>query len=68
MKYNKDLEKRQNRFRKGELLPLPPRLVKLDDGTTVVSRPDGTGLLSAFKGSHTGGADSEEVVGGWKAD
>jgi hypothetical protein len=45
-----DLEKRQSSFRSGVRKPLPPHIVKLDDGTTLTLRPAGTGLFSAIKG------------------
>ena len=59
-----DLEKRQERFRSGELKPLPPRIVKLADGTSIEGRPAGTGLLSALKGSQT--LPDSDVIGAWK--
>lgn len=45
-----DLEKRQNLFRTGALKPLPPHIVKMDDGTVLKLRPVGTGFLSAIQG------------------
>jgi hypothetical protein len=59
-----DLEKRQERFRSGELNSLPPHIVKLADGTCVEARPAGTGLFSAFKSFQT--LPDQDVIGAWK--
>ena len=59
-----DLEKRQERFRSNQLKPLPPRIVKLADGTSVEGRPAGTGLFSALKGSNT--LPEYGVIGAWE--
>jgi hypothetical protein len=58
-----DLEKRQQRFRQGELRPLPSRIVKLSDGTLIERRPAGTGLFSAPNGHPD---DDIDVIGAWK--
>lgn len=57
-----DLEKRQTLFRNGTLKPLPPHIVKLEDGTTLTLRPAGTGLFSAIKGKsiQSGMTDNED--------
>jgi hypothetical protein len=59
-----DMEKRQERFRSGELKPLPPHIVKLGDGTSMEGRPAGTGLFSAPKGLQT--LPDADVIGAWK--
>ncbi|KAJ1302982.1 hypothetical protein OPQ81_003274 [Rhizoctonia solani] len=52
-----DLEKRQERFRKGEMKPLPPRVVKLDNGEQVELSPS----------RHAGvGLQKEKVAGAWE--
>jgi hypothetical protein len=58
-----DLEKRQERFRSGELKPLPPRIV-LVDGRPKEARPAGTGLFSASKGAQA--FPDHDVIGAWK--
>lgn len=58
-----DLEKRQERFRSGELKPLPPRIV-LVDGRPTEARPIGTGLFSAPKGAQA--PPDHDVIGAWK--
>ncbi|CAE6437101.1 unnamed protein product [Rhizoctonia solani] len=51
-----DLEKRQDLFRKGDLKPLPPRIVKLDNGEQVELPPS----------RHAGaGLQREKVTGAW---
>ncbi|PVG01687.1 hypothetical protein CPB86DRAFT_752347 [Serendipita vermifera] len=62
------LEKRQEAFRTGILKPLPPHVVRMDDGTTVALRPAGTGLFSAIKGEGVQtGMDEITVPGGFAA-
>ena len=58
-----DLEKRQERFRSGELKPLPPRIV-LVDGSPKEARPTGTGLFSASKRAQA--LPDHDVIGAWK--
>ncbi|KIM23768.1 hypothetical protein M408DRAFT_250060 [Serendipita vermifera MAFF 305830] len=61
-----DLEKRQALFRTGVRKPLPPHQIKMDDGTTITTRPAGTGLFSAISGKGIqSGMNEPEIPGGF---
>ncbi|KAG8946346.1 hypothetical protein FRC04_011892 [Tulasnella sp. 424] len=53
-----DLEKRQHMFARGEKKPKPPRIVELDDGTSVELKP-------AQFGGKNGLVSGGDMAGGW---
>jgi hypothetical protein len=62
-----DLEKRQGLFRKGEIKPLPPRIITTEGGETIELAPRGTSKLNSSEKEQLGtSGEGEYVAGAWR--
>ncbi|KAF8601198.1 hypothetical protein BDV93DRAFT_524923 [Ceratobasidium sp. AG-I] len=61
-----DLEKRQDHFRKGELKPLPPRVVVVEGESIELAPRASSAFNSSEKERLSSSGDSEFVAGAWK--